>query len=225
MSFGLRSSSQCTRFFSFTSALTCETALLGCWRTPGWRNWYTRQPLEVRVLSPAPHKMPTIRIEHRPLALVEARSLQQALRVEPAVVGYTPSEWMHFRDVWVAVYDGQAAGICITRDLFAGWTEFAMLYVRPHDRSADIGQKLAQAAFDYQIQRKRKLYAVSRNPTVWWFLSQRGFKKVSSFFRLPVEVQWHAVNFSLRPFRIREFFRKRRKLIKQPPYLYWIWDR
>lgn len=145
---------------------------------------------------------------HRPLTEAEALCLHEELKTTPNILGYTPGELIRFRDVFVAEVEGEFAGICISKDLWFGWTDIAVLYVLPAFRGRGLGRELYTAAWGRAAQRGRHIYTLSRSPEVIHLMQQFGMTTTRSMWRAPFAVHLHMNRHMMSLYRWKEAARK-----------------
>lgn len=145
---------------------------------------------------------------HRPLTEPEARTLYALIKLTPNILGYTMYELLRFRDVWVAEVGGELAGVCIAIDMPLGWTEFAALCVADEFRGMGIGSELFDRAWKTSLERRRRIFVMSRHPSVLTMMRAHGMTIHKNPLFAPLSVQlyntWHMSS----RYRWKELIRK-----------------
>lgn len=146
-------------------------------------------------------------ITKRPLTDQEIDLIYHELKSTPNITGYTRSEWKAFKNVFVATRQGILIGISLTKMIDEQWDELAVLYVLPAFRHKGVGKHLFYKAFESLKDKKKNIYAVSRNQSIIALLKSNRFELLN-FLKLPPELKLHILKFALSPYRIYEFVRK-----------------
>ena len=152
-----------------------------------------------------------VQILARALTEAEAQILHHELKTTPNILGYSPTELLHFSHVWVAsdTETGAFAGACLCKDLFQNWTDIAVLYVLPAFRGRGISRPLWQAAFaDAHETRKRHIYVLSRSPQIIHLMEEKGMTLTRSPWKAPPAVHLHTQCHMANWYRTKEAFRK-----------------
>lgn len=158
-------------------------------------------------------------LNHRKLTAAEAALLHAELKTTPNILGYTIRELMGCSDVWVAEEDGAFAGACISKDLFFGWTDIAVLYVIPTFRGRGLGRGLYAAAWERAEQRGRHILTLSRNLEVIAMMKRRGMIVSGSMLKAPLAMHLHMQCHMMSVYRLREGIRKGRQMQTELPLL------
>lgn len=151
----------------------------------------------------------TVRLVRRRLSVGESEALHEALKATANILGYTPAELRAFREVHVAeAFDNALAGVCLIKDLAAGWTEIAALFVFPAHRGRGVGGRLFASVLADAQDRKRHVYVLSRAPEVIRWMERAGMVLHRNPLRDPWPVGWDAIRHYASVYRLREAIRK-----------------
>jgi ribosomal protein S18 acetylase RimI-like enzyme len=158
-------------------------------------------------------------LTHRTLTQAEAALLHEELKTTPNILGYTVKELTRFPDVFVAEVEGAFAGACISKDLWFGWTDIAVLYVLPAFRGQGLGTELYTAAWQRAQQRSRHIFTLSCSPEVIHLMERFGMRVTRSMWSAPLAVHLHMNKHMMHWYRLKEAFRKSRQMQRKSPLL------
>lgn len=160
-------------------------------------------------------------ITKRPLTDQEVDLIYHEIKNTPNITGYTKNEWRVFKNVFVAEKKGNLIGISLTKGIDTQWEEIAVLYVLPAFRHKGVGKHLFYKSFESLKDKKKNIYAVSRNQSIISLLKSNRFEFVN-FWSLPLDLKTQILKFALNPYRIYEYLRKSIRYKSKDKWVYAI---
>lgn len=154
---------------------------------------------------------PPFSLTNRSLTGAEAECLHHELKTTANILGYLPRELLRFSSCFVATdaQTGAFAGACLCKDLFANWTDIAVLYVLPAFRGRGVSRLLFEAAFDdAHIRRKRHIYVLSRSPQIVHLMEAKNMEITRAAWKAPLAVHFHTQIHLSHWYRWKEAVRK-----------------
>ena len=148
----------------------------------------------------------------RSLTSAEAALLHTELKTTPNILGYTIPELLRFAHVLLAEEQGQLVGVCLSKDLWFGWTDIAVLYVLPEFRGRGVARELYTAAWKNAEERGRHIYTLSCSPAVIHLMKHFGMETSCSMLRAPLAVHLHMNKHMMSWYRTTEAIRKARTM-------------
>lgn len=149
-----------------------------------------------------------ITITRRPLHALEIQKLMDELPHTPGLVYIDPSIWMSFQNPYVVLINKEFAGVCQVYER-GNWIKIGPFALLKKHQGHGIGKQLvARIMRDYPHKQK---FLTTTNIALKKIAMMNKFRRISSFFLLPIPIAWFLIGQFFEYFRIRsisEYLRK-----------------
>lgn len=149
-----------------------------------------------------------ITIIRRPLHAVEVHLLMHELPNTPGLVYIDMSIWESFKNPYVVLVKNEFAGVCQVYEQDK-WIKIGPIAILKKHRGHGIGKRLVvQIIRDYP---KKQFFLTTTNTALKKIAMMNKFRRISSFFLLPIPIALFLIRQFFEYFRIRsisEYLRK-----------------
>ncbi|KKU88230.1 hypothetical protein A3A64_04980 [Candidatus Gottesmanbacteria bacterium RIFCSPLOWO2_01_FULL_48_11] len=126
--------------------------------------------------------------------------------------------WQTFKHIYVATHDGNFVGVCVVFPL-KQWTKLGPLVICQKYQGKGFGKALLTHVVQNMDQ--RNLFIGSSNPKVCNIAEDLGFKKETSFFCVPSEIQRYLLSYIFTRFSFQYLLDAMKKKLRSGHWKYY----